>query len=186
MTHHENLKIIAFVGLPGSGKTSAVNYLTGKSIPKVYFGGVVLQEVRERGLDITPENEQFVREDMRSKEGDDVIVQRIIKQIHNLNDAGQHRIVADGLYSWTEYKILKQAFPAEVSIVAIVSPRITRHKRLAEREDRPLTREQASARDWAEIEHLEKGGPIANADAFILNDGSIEDFWLKTNIRVIS
>jgi hypothetical protein len=29
-------------------------------------------------------------------------------------------------------------------------------------------------RDWSEIENLEKGGPIAIADYFIINDGSLE------------
>ena len=38
MTHAKNLKIIGFVGLIGSGKTTAVDYLTEKDIPKVRGG----------------------------------------------------------------------------------------------------------------------------------------------------
>lgn len=35
MSYNENVKIIAFVGLAGAGKTAAVDYLTEKNIPKV-------------------------------------------------------------------------------------------------------------------------------------------------------
>ena len=48
------------------------------------------------------------------------------------------------------------------------------------REVRPLTNEQAEARDIAEIENLEKGGPIAMADHFIMNAGSEADLKQAT------
>lgn len=174
MTHHENVQIVAFVGLPGTGKSSAVDYLTEKGYPKVYFGGVVLQAVQDAGLEVTPENERIIRETLRAEEGKDVVANRIVAQIRDLIAAGQHRIVADGLYSWTEYKILKREFPGELKLVAIVAPKHLRHHRLSKRPIRPLTEQEASERDWAEIENLEKGGPIAIADHYIINDGSIE------------
>ena len=59
-------------------------------------------------------------------------------------------------------------------MVAILAPKSLRHRRLTQRPDRPFTDQEATERDWAEIENLEKGGPIANADYFILNDGDID------------
>lgn len=170
MKHHENVKIVAFVGLAGSGKSSAVEYLTQKGYPKVYFGGVILDEVKKRGLELTQKNEQPIREELREKEGKDFVVKRIIAQIHTLVASGQHRIVADGLYTWTEYKALKHEFPGELTVAAIVAPRHLRHHRLAQRPVRPLTEAEAGQRDWAEIENLEKGGPIAIADYYLTND----------------
>lgn len=174
MNHYQNTKIIAFVGLSGSGKSSAVEYLTDKHYPKVYFGGIVLDAMTEAGLEHTPENEQPFREELREREGKDFVVNRIVKQIRDLIDAGQHRIVADGLYTWTEYKILKHEFPGELHVVAIVAPKHLRHHRLTKRPIRPLTETEASQRDWAEIENLEKGGPIAIADHYIVNDGNLD------------
>ena len=168
------VKILAFVGLTGSGKSSAVDYVTEKGYPKVYFGGVILDEVRRRGLDLTQENEQPVREELREKEGKDFVVKRIITQIHDLVNAGQHRIIADGIYSWTEYKAMKHEFPGELTVVAIVTPKHLRKQRMAKRALRPLTSEEVAQRDWAEIENIEKGGPIAIADYFIHNEGSLE------------
>jgi dephospho-CoA kinase len=48
-----------------------------------------------------------------------------------------------------------------------------RHERLTTRTERPLTKEQANARDYAEIETIEKGGPIANADYTIVNESDL-------------
>lgn len=175
MTHHENVKIIAFVGLPGSGKTVAVDYLTAKGHPKVYFGGVIYEAMEKVGINPGdwPRETKF-REEIREKEGKDFVVKRIVTQIRNLIAAGQHRIVADGLYSWTEYKIMKHEFPGELVVVAVVAPRRVRHHRLANRPKRPLTDAEANERDYAEIEHLEKGGPIAIADHYIQNDGTLD------------
>ena len=123
------IKIIAFVGLAGAGKSVAVDYVTAKGYPKVYFGGVILDALTETGLEHTQENEKKFCEEIRAREGKDFVAQRIIKQIHSLIDAGQHRIVADGLYSWTEYKVLKHEFPGELELVAIVAPKRLRHYR---------------------------------------------------------
>ena len=174
MVHNSPVKIIAFVGLAGAGKSSAVDYVTQKGFPKVYFGGVVLEAIADAGLDDTPENERYMREKLRADHGNDVIVRRIIKQIHNLIAAGQRHIVVDGLYTWTEYKTLKHEFPGEMTVAAIITPRPLRYRRLSQRPVRPLTAHEAQERDWSEIENLEKGGPIAIADHFIINDGSLE------------
>ena len=176
---HSKTQIVAFVGMPGSGKSTAVDYLTKKGYPKVYFGGVIYDAMREADIEITPESQTKFREEIRKREGNDFVVNRIIKQIQNLIDAGQHRIIADGLYSWTEYKILKHAFPGEISVVAVLAPRHIRHHRLANRLERPFTAEEAKTRDWTEIEHLEKGGPIAIADHYVSNKASVEELYEK-------
>jgi len=176
MTHQENLKILAFVGLPGSGKTTAVEYFTKKGYPKVYFGGVVFDAMKQAGIEITPESERAFRVSFREEFGKDVVVNRIIEQINHLVDAGQHRIIADGVYTWTEYKALQHAFGGNLILAAVVAPRRLRYHRLSQRPIRPFTAQESYDRDVHEIENIEKAGPIAIADHFIINDGSVEDF----------
>lgn len=175
-----SVKIIAFVGLAGSGKSTAAAYLKEKGYPSVYFGGVVLQALRDAGKEITPENEKKMRFELREKFGKDVIVNRIVEQIQHLIDAGQKRIIADGLYTWTEYKILKKHFPKELKLIALVPPKSLRHKRIAARPDRGMTLAEVNDRDFNEIETLEKGGPIAIADYFLTNQSGM--FRLKMKI----
>ena len=52
-----SIKIIAFVGMSGSGKSSAVDFLKQKNIPQVYFGGVVLHALEEANMEINEKNE---------------------------------------------------------------------------------------------------------------------------------
>jgi dephospho-CoA kinase len=60
-------------------------------------------------------------------------------------------------------------------VVAVISARHLRYHRLATRLERPLTSAEAEARDYQEIEKIEKGGSIAIADYTLLNDGPAAD-----------
>lgn len=166
-------KIIALVGLAGSGKSSAVEYLTKKGFPKVYFGGVIYKAMEEAGIEPTWDNQQKFREEIRQREGKDFVIRRVIKNIRDLINAGQNKIVLDGLYTWSEYKILKHEFPGQVVVIAIVTPKHLRYQRMIKRPERPMQPREVDQRDWSEIENLEKGGPIAIADYFIINDSDL-------------
>lgn len=175
MSAHElpNAKILAFVGMPGAGKSSATDYIVEQGIPKVYFGGVIYKAMEDAGIAYSPESETRFRSFIRESEGKDFVVKRVITQFYDLIDAGQHRILADGLYTWTEYKTLKQEFHSDLITVAITAPRELRYKRLEHRKKRPYTAIEARERDYSEIETIEKGGPIAIADYTIVNDDDL-------------
>ncbi len=177
----QNKKVIVFVGMPGAGKSVAVEYLKNKGLPFTYFGGITLDEIKQRGMEVNEASEKLVREDIRAKEGKGAYAVRIIKEIEQFFDKGEDYVVVDGLYSWTEYKIFKDSFSSNATIIAIVAPASVRHARLAKRPIRPLTEAEATARDYAEIENLEKGGPIANADYFLANNDSVHE--LETDLE---
>ena len=172
-----DVKILAIVGMSGSGKSVAVDHLTSLGYPKVYFGGMIYKEMERRGIERTPdgESEKHFREMIRETEGKDWVVKQVIQEVKNLIEAGQKRIVLDGVYSWTEYVTLKKEFPGEMIFLALVLPKKLRYKRVAVRPDRPFNHNEIVERDRSEIENLEKGGPIAAADYYILNTGTIEE-----------
>jgi len=70
-------------------------------------------------------------------------------------------------------------------VLAVWSSPATRHDRLAHRAERPLMPTEAANRDKAEIENINKGGPIAMADITILNENSLEKLRRETE-RVLS
>ncbi|MGB4800358.1 MAG: AAA family ATPase [Candidatus Saccharimonadales bacterium] len=166
------VKVLALVGMPGAGKGLCVEYLEQKGWPSVYLGGITVDEVKARGLDVNEANEKIVREELRAQEGMDVMAKRILPKIDALVESGTSIVIADGIYSWAEYKIFKERYGADVIIIAVASARSTRHARLRCRPIRPLNEEDATNREYAEIENSDKGGPIANADYTVLNDGT--------------
>lgn len=173
----DNVKILAIVGMSGSGKSVAVDHLTDKGYPKVYFGGMIYKEMEKRGIERTEdgESEKEFREMIRETEGADWVVKQVIEEVYNLVKAGQKRIILDGVYSWSEYKVLKHEFPGCVTFLAVVVDKKLRYERVAKRTERAFDRVAIRERDRSEIENLEKGGPIAAADYYVLNNGTKEE-----------
>lgn len=159
--------------MPGTGKSLCTDLIVKQGIPSLYFGGITIDEINRRGLAVNEANEKIVREELR-KDDPAFYAKEIIKKIEGLFRQGHQKVIADGLYSWSEYKVFKSRFGDKVAIIAIAAPLHIRHSRLAIRPTRPLSEEEVMARDYAEIENLEKGGPIANADYTVVNDETVE------------
>lgn len=170
-------KIIAVVGLCGSGKSEAVKFFTENGYSKVYFGEIVLEELKKRGLELNEKNEKFIREELRKKYGMGVMAQKSLDKIRELYKRGN--VVIESLYSWSEYKIIKSEFGDSFKLLAIHTSKPIRYKRLSERNIRPLTEEESIKRDISEIENIEKAGPIAFADYLVINDGTVEELREK-------
>lgn len=166
-------RIIAVIGMCGSGKSEAVKYFENNGYRKVYFGEVVIEELKSRGLEINEKNERFVREDLRKEFGMGVMAIKSIDKIKNyLKDSN---VVVESLYSWEEYKILSREFGESFKLLNIFTTKSLRYERLKNRPFRPLTFEEAVSRDFGEIEKLDKGGPIAFADFTVFNDSTLEE-----------
>lgn len=167
-------KIVAIVGMCGSGKSVASEYLESIGYKKVYFGGVTMEKLKEEGLEITPDNEKMMREKLRAELGMGAFAKILLPRIKEY--ASSSNTVLDGLYSWDELKILKEEIGDELKVVSIICDKNIRYERLNTRDFRPLTKEEANNRDLSEIENIAKAGPIAYADYYVLNNGSIEEY----------
>ena len=169
--------ITAIVGLCGTGKSAAAQYIqTTYGFIPIYFGGFVLEELKQRNLEITSINEKQVREDLRREHGLDVIAKRAFNRIESAL-AGGANVIIDGLYSFSEYLYLKEKFGRQLILLAIHSPKKLRYHRLGLREIRPLTPAEVDERDLTEIKNIEKAGPIAVADYHIINDKGMGELY---------
>ncbi len=165
----EAVKTLAVVGMAGSGKSVVTSHLQTRGMERIYFGDLVLRGVEERNLPLTSGNERLVREDMRRAHGMAAMAMLSLPLIRKALESGP--VVIDGLYSFAEYKLLRKELGDDLVVLAVACSRSLRYERLAERPVRPLTADEAESRDMAEIENIEKGGPIALADHTVLNDG---------------
>jgi dephospho-CoA kinase len=138
-----------------------------------------VSELKRQGIAINEENERAMRESLRAKYGMGAYALLLKEEIAEKLKLGN--TVLDGVYSWSEYVELVKNLGGDLVVLAVVSNADIRHKRLVDREIRPLTEEAAKSRDHAEIENLEKGGPIAIADYYIVNNGSMEELVRQFN-----
>lgn len=169
-------KLIAVVGMSGSGKNIATEYLKENGWTKIYFGGVTYKLMEEQGIERTPDgkSEKEFRENLRKKYGKECYAKLLLPDIEKALEEGN--VVLDGLYSWDEYKFLIDKYPNLLKLVCVIVDKNIRYSRVSQRVDRPFTKEDIIYRDTTEIENLAKGGPIAYADYYIFNNGSIEDY----------
>ena len=172
------MRIVALVGMPGSGKSEVAKVFEKNGYKTIRFGDVTDEEVKKRGLELNEENEKSVREEMRLHHG---MAAYAILNLPRIETAlKSSNVVLDGLYSWEEYKYLAGKLDKNFEIIAVWAPPRLRYSRLQRRKIRPLSPEQAKARDFAEIENVNKGGPIAMADYTIKNDSTLESLIDQT------
>lgn len=170
--------IVAIVGMPGSGKTEATKFFINKGFGRVYFGDITFEEMKRRNLEINETNERKIREEIRKKHGMAAYAVLSLPKIRKFYKKGN--VVIESLYSWDEYKVVKNEFGNNFKVLAVYAPPQMRYARLKTRPLRPFTKEEAQSRDWAQIENLAIAGPIAMADYMILNTGTLEDLFKKT------
>lgn len=183
----KQLKVIAVVGMPGSGKGVCANHLHKKhDWPVIHFGSMFYEEVKRRGLD-NVKDETFVQKDMRAQEGPEVLAKHALKKAREYSEKDNQVIIFDGLYTWPEYRYLEQELGDNLLVIATAAPKKLRRERVLNRKDkhRKYTLEQLITREVGEIENIEKGGPIAYADYTIVNDNSMDAMLSKLD-KIIS
>jgi len=175
------MKVVSIVGIVGSGKSEAARLFKDNGFAIVRFGDITDDAVKAKGLSLTEENERPIRERIRKEHGMAAYAKLSVPRI----DAAlkTSNVVVDGLYSWEEYLYLKDYYGDSFFVVAVWSPPRDRYARLGSRKIRPLTPQEAASRERAEIENLNKGGPIAMADFTIINDSSLAN--LKKQVEKI-
>jgi len=177
------MKVVSIVGMSGAGKSEVAGVFEESGFARIRFGDVTDEEIKKRDLELNEKNERYIRELLRKECGMAAYARLNLPRIDSALTGAD--VVIDGLYSWEEYIFLKEYYGKNFYVVAVYASPRTRYARLAERSNRGLTPDEAASRDRAEVENINKGGPIAVADYTIINESSLEDME-KDVRRVIS
>lgn len=179
--------IIAVVGLTGSGKSEATaRFAEHGFFTRFAYSDAIYEEMQRLGYDISVHDEtiqQQVREGLRKEFGMGVAADRIMPRVEAAVNRGKN-VVIESLYSWSEYKKTKDKFGEQFRVFAVYAPPEIRYERLAKRQMRPIDKNTARLRDYAEIENIEKAGPIAMADWTVQNIGGKEEFLHAVDLLI--
>lgn len=171
-------RVVAIVGMPGAGKSEASVVFQEAGFARIRFGDATDMELERRGLPLTEANERWVREELRREHGMAAYAKLNVPRIDSALQNSS--VVVDGLYSWEEYLVLKERYGETLLVVAVTASPAARAHRLGTRPHRPLTPDEVKSRDHAEIEHINKGGPIAMADITLVNEGGLDELRART------
>lgn len=178
-------KIYAIVGMAGSGKTEVIKYLQDKfDWPKVYFGEATFDRIKKEGWDVNYDTEKIARETIRKELGMGAYAILALPKIKKYLETNEI-VLLESLYSWEEYKIIKNEFGSQFRALAVYASPDIRFQRMLKRPERPIKdREEFDRRDWTEIEGTDKGGPIAIADFTIINESTLEAYHQQIDVII--
>jgi len=171
------MKIIAFVGMPASGKSEAATIAKKLGIPVVNMGDVVREETARRGLPPTDENIGGTGTVLRQEEGMDAIAKRCVPKIRLIRTPV---MVVDGTRNINEIEYFKKEFGNDFKLIAIHTPFDIRFERIRKRarSDDMNSIEELKRRDEREKSWgLDKA--IEKADTTIDNTETIKKFQEK-------
>jgi dephospho-CoA kinase len=177
------MKIIAFVGMPASGKSEAARIAAQMGIPVIIMGDVIRKEVLRRGLEPNDSNTGMVATQLRKCEGMDAVAVRCISQI---KDAGSDLIVVDGVRGIAEVACFRREFGEVFVLISIYAPIEVRFSRVQKRgrSDDMNSIEGLRNRDEREL-GWGMGNAIEASNIEIENNSTLETFK-KDVIEVLS
>ena len=175
------MKVIAFAGMPCSGKSEAVQIAGEMDIPVIRMGDMVWDEVKKRGLTLDEKNVGAIADQMRKSKGMDIWAKRTLSKI---SKEKTDQIIIDGIRNIEEIDTFKKNLGKDFLIIAITASDKTRNKRFITRgrEDDSLNVQDLKDRDKRELS-WGLGTVIASADIIVPNEDGMEEF--KKEIRNI-
>ena len=175
------MKIIAFVGMPASGKSEASKVAKEMGIPVVTMGDVIRREVALRNAD--PADGGKIADELRKIEGMDAIAKRCMVMIEEKMKENPSKVfVIDGVRGIAEVDYFKRHLGEGFMLVSIAidSPIEERFDRIVtrKREDDMNTIDELKVRDAREI-GWGMGEAIAASDRIVENTSTIDAYHKK-------
>jgi dephospho-CoA kinase len=163
------MRVVATTGMPGSGKSLAIEVAEEIGYEVVSMGDIVREETRKRGLPAEPESFGKVASEVREEHGPGAWAQPTAERVRSLDADG---VLVDGLRNIEELEILREELEDDVLVVAMLASPATRYARMKERgraEDGE-TEEELHERDLRELGYG-LGDVVAMADVYVDNEG---------------
>lgn len=172
-------KGIGVAGMPGAGKSLAIEVARELGIETLSMGDIIREEAKKRGLPPTFDVLGGIALSIR-EEGEGAVAERCLNKIRK---SDKNIFLIDGLRSIEEINEFKKYFEKFIVVTVHASPK-TRFERLKRRQrsDDPKTWEQFRRRDLREIK-MGIGGVIALSDCIVCNESSVE--YAKSKLREI-
>ncbi len=177
------VRVLGFTGMPGSGKSEAMEVAKQRGIPVVRMGDLIWEEVERRGLPRDAKNVGEVANGMRQTHGPDIWSKRTVEKVRHVA-RGKSLVIIDGVRSDAEVETFRRELGGDFVLVAIHTDRHHRFERMLARgrADDPKEESILQERDAREI-GWGMAQSIALADEMLVNDGGLAQF--RANVAAL-
>jgi len=113
-------RVIVIVGLPGSGKSTAAEFIKKEfNAGMVHSGDVIRDEIKKRGWKYTPENDALIADWFNATErGERSLVQRVWDKVKT---SKKKIIVIEGFRAAGNIEILEEISKIKPTVIAIIT-----------------------------------------------------------------
>ena len=172
------MKIIAFTGMPFSGKSEAVKIAKEMKIPVIRMGDMVWEETEKRGLELNDKNVGMIADNMRKQYGMDIWAEKTLEKVKSLKV--NEKIVIDGVRNIEEIETFEEKLGDDFLLIAVQVNDDLRYKRAMNRgrEDDSMDLEMIKKRDKRELS-WGLDNVIASSEIVVTNEGSQDEFRQK-------
>lgn len=174
------MKVIATIGLSGSGKDTVVEYISRKhSGHRITMSDITRKIAAEKKLESTWENLLQISQETMQKSGADYLPREVIKIIQ---ENKWETVGISGARSLIDIKTFRECFGADFVLILLqVSDPKLRFQRIKNRSESrdPKNFEDFLEKDRREEENFKISEAVKEANHVINNDGSIETLYAK-------
>lgn len=112
-------KLIVILGLPGSGKSTAADFIKKEFNADVFHSGdIVREEIRKRGLEYTPKTDALIAHWFHTSGRERLLVKRVWDK---MKKSKKKLIVIEGLRSDEQLKYLEKLAKTKLTIISIIA-----------------------------------------------------------------
>ncbi|UCH88311.1 MAG: AAA family ATPase [Thermoplasmata archaeon] len=171
------MKVVAFTGMPGSGKSAAIEALKSEGYEIVYMGDVVRTEMTRQNVELTSKNVRDFATEIRKKNGDDVVAVRCLAELREKIERSKGKpVIIEDIKGIAEVEYFRKELGEDFMLVAIHTPPKLRFERSRNREGEwdDKTIKNFEEFQWRDKKEMEWGlsEAIALADYIVMNDSS--------------
>ena len=169
------MRVLGFTGMPGSGKSEAMEVAKARGHPVVRMGDLIWEEVDRQGLPRDAKHVGQVANGMRDSHGKDVWAKRTAERVRAI--ASGRLVLIDGIRSQEEVETLRRELGHDFLLVAIHTDPDHRFERMVRR-GRPDDSKDVKVLKERDEREMTWGiaRTIALADEMLVNDSTLEAF----------
>ncbi|MEM3555396.1 MAG: AAA family ATPase [Candidatus Micrarchaeia archaeon] len=165
--------VIGVAGLRAAGKSIVNEVAKEFGVNSVEMRSVVVEMMKEKGIEITNRSLREFADELRRKEGYDVVARKMIERIRKMKEKA---IVVNGIRGYEEVRRFKEAFGDNFVLIGVFAPQKMRFERVIKRN---LPEDPKSWEEFVWADEKELGWGTADSFAFsdymVVNIGTREE-----------
>jgi dephospho-CoA kinase len=165
--------VIGVAGMRAAGKSIVNEVANEMGVKSLEMRSIVVELMKEKGIELTNRSLREFADELRKKEGYDIVARKMIGRINGMNE---NALVVNGIRGYEELKRFREAFGNNFALIGVFAPQKVRFDRVMKRN---LPEDPKSWEEFVWADEKELGWGIADSFAFsdymIVNTGSKEE-----------